>query len=154
MHITLEPLQNSPGKTFIFTLSPEADDVGLTEDGMLFSGPLDIRLEAVCLDGKIHVKGSLRAKVVLDCSRCLQELTFPMDGEYENEWPAGDDTELDTDELVREMFYTNLPLKPLCDEDCRGLCTVCGENLNDKQCGCQVGEVDHRLTILKKLLQE
>jgi uncharacterized protein len=154
MRILLESLRNAPGQTFTYTLRPDTESLGLAEEGTAFCGPLEARLEAVYQDGKFQVKGSLRANVVLDCSRCLKSFTFSLEGEYEDEWPADNNTELDADELLREMYYTGLPLKPLCDEACLGLCTVCGENRNEKQCGCHVDEVDHRLSILKKLLQE
>jgi uncharacterized protein len=154
MRISLEPLRNAPGETFNYTLRPDADALGLTEDGILIEGPVDVRLDAVYRDGKIHVSGSLRTNVVLDCSRCLKSLTFPIEGDYEDEFLVEDITELGTNELVKEIIYTSLPLKPLCVEACKGLCTVCGENLNEKQCGCHVDKVDHRLAILKKLLQQ
>ena len=50
---------------------------------------------------------------------------------------------------MREQFYLALPMKPLCREDCRGLCPVCGINRNRETCSCQATWVDPRLEALK-----
>jgi len=52
-----------------------------------------------------------------------------------------------------EALVLELPMKPVCREDCRGLCPVCGTNLNERECGCRVEEADPRLEALKKLLE-
>ena len=59
---------------------------------------------------------------------------------------------LDLVELMREQFVLALPMKPLCAEDCRGLCPECGTNLNKGQCGCTPRWEDPRLAALKSLL--
>lgn len=61
------------------------------------------------------------------------------------------DDVLDLGEIVREQFYLALPMKPLCREDCRGLCPVCGINRNRETCTCRADWVDPRLEPLKKL---
>ena len=65
--------------------------------------------------------------------------------------PSG---ELDAGELVREDIILSLPYRFLCREDCKGLCPVCGKNLNTGSCGCRSGKVDPRLEILKKLIDD
>ena len=61
---------------------------------------------------------------------------------------------LDVIELLREQFQLALPMKPLCSEACRGLCPVCGTNLNKGQCDCTPRWEDPRLAALKGLLTE
>ena len=59
--------------------------------------------------------------------------------------------EIDLDEVVREQIYFSLPMKSLCREDCRGLCPVCGINLNKEECKCR-REIGHPgFSELKKL---
>ena len=60
--------------------------------------------------------------------------------------------ELEIDELARENLIASLPYRPLCCEDCRGICPVCGQNLNEKVCKCETSEpdVDPRWGDLKK----
>jgi uncharacterized protein len=111
----------------------------------------------------------------LDCSRCLEAFTVPIDAKFDVLFlPAGantgdgeqevaeedlgvsfykDDT-IDLGEVLREQFYLALPMKPLCREDCRGLCPVCGRNRNRETCDCQTEWVDPRLDALRQLKKE
>ena len=57
----------------------------------------------------------------------------------------------DLEQLMREQFYLALPMKPLCREDCQGLCVVCGANLNRATCDCKLEWDDPRLAALKEL---
>ncbi len=75
---------------------------------------------------------------------------------------AGDDQEaplpfsddkIDLSFPAWEALVLELPMKPVCREDCAGLCPVCGTNRNEKTCGCQESETDSRLLSLKKLLE-
>jgi uncharacterized protein len=52
---------------------------------------------------------------------------------------------------MREQFYLVLPMKPLCQEGCRGLCVQCGTNLNSASCECAPVWEDPRLAPLKGL---
>ena len=63
-----------------------------------------------------------------------------------------EDHQLPLDELVEADLILSLPMKTLCREDCRGLCPMCGKNLNDGLCGCRTESVDPRLAVLKDLL--
>ena len=58
---------------------------------------------------------------------------------------------LDVSALVWEEFSLALPVKPLCSSDCRGVCPVCGKNLNEGPCGCSSDEGDPRLAALRNL---
>jgi uncharacterized protein len=63
---------------------------------------------------------------------------------YEND-------EIDLGQLMREQFYLSLPMKPLCREECQGLCPVCGTNLNRGTCACKRDWDDPRMAALEKL---
>jgi uncharacterized protein len=63
---------------------------------------------------------------------------------YEND-------EIDLDQLMKEQFQLSLPMKPLCSDDCKGLCPVCGKNLNRDTCTCSRTWEDPRLAALKAL---
>ena len=58
---------------------------------------------------------------------------------------------IDLDPIVREQVLLALPVSVLCREDCKGLCTVCGQDLNEKDCGCERKVVDVRLAKLKDI---
>ncbi|WNG35869.1 DUF177 domain-containing protein [Archangium minus] len=58
---------------------------------------------------------------------------------------------IDLEPIVREQVLLALPMNAVCREDCRGLCTKCGQNLNEKECGCDTKFVDPRLAVLKNI---
>lgn len=116
-----------------------------------------------------HLEGSLEAVVPLTCSRCLEPFPWSVHSDFDlvvvREEPAlaEDDDELDEDaaealvapegkigleDLAKEQLYLNLPLKPICRPDCKGLCTSCGANRNTTTCGCATEAVDPRMAPL------
>jgi uncharacterized protein len=58
---------------------------------------------------------------------------------------------IDLEPIVREQVLLALPMSTVCREDCNGLCMRCGQNLNEKQCGCDTKFVDPRLAVLKNI---
>jgi uncharacterized protein len=114
-------------------------------------------------------QGQLTASVTVECSRCLKPLNqnienetdfiisapkTPGDSIIDDEDHVYFDHELRADlwEIVRQTVILAVSMKPLCSEDCRGLCPHCGTNLNEKHCECNVRTIDPRLEPLKKLL--
>lgn len=65
-----------------------------------------------------------------------------------------EDYKLDLDELVYTEIIISLPMKHLCREECKGLCSICGKNLNDGECNCSTKQIDPRLSALADLLKE
>ena len=60
---------------------------------------------------------------------------------------------VDLRSAVEDNFCTSLPIRFLCSQDCKGLCHVCGKNLNDGACDCENEEIDPRLAVLKSFLK-
>lgn len=134
------------------------------------------RLERVHLhvarDGEdVVVTGDLDACGPLTCSRCLEEFQAAVravvDARFLPRPAAGDNVELGADDLDVDFYDHDelnlaalvetetslaLPMKPLCREDCRGLCPACGGNRNLTPCTCEVRPPDPRLAVLKKLV--
>ncbi len=118
--------------------------------------------------------GTVRTTLELDCGRCLDVFSLPVESSFDLRYVpqekdaaaeaereiAEDDlatafyTEgmLDLTDLMREQFQLVLPMKPLCAQSCRGLCSTCGANLNRTECGCNPVWEDPRLAPLKGLL--
>ena len=61
---------------------------------------------------------------------------------------------VDIDTPLGEAILLSFPITFLCKEDCKGLCPMCGEDLNEGECNCVKKEIDPRLEILKKLLDK
>lgn len=127
--------------------------------------PLSVKGYAVNYEGKIEVEFEVSAKVEMQCSRCIDTYVqdvhasathvFVKEGFQTDEDEhlfKGD--EIDLTDIVMNEITAELPMKPLCSEDCKGLCPVCGKNSNQSDCNCKVEEIDSRLQILKKLLDD
>lgn len=114
-------------------------------------------------DRGIFVSGTLEAAVTAVCSRCLssfdQSLTIKIEEEYQIKAERGaftisENQEINLTEAVRQYSLLAFPMKPLCGEDCAGLCPLCGHNLNLGSCGCPPSELDPRLAPLARLASE
>jgi uncharacterized protein len=123
---------------------------------------------------KFRLVGTVRTELELSCSRCLEPFRMPVNAQFDLRYlPAADmaadderevqdedldtsyyrDDQIDLSELLREQFYLALPMKPLCRDDCRGLCPQCGTNWNSGACTCTTEWEDPRLAALKGLVR-
>lgn len=122
----------------------------------------------------VLVRGVLSGDIELECSRCLKtfdvgiksrmDIVFHPEVVNKKEESHGlradeletefykDDT-LDVDNLLVEQLILNVPMKPLCSPECKGICPKCGTDLNLEQCNCETVEIDPRLKILETLLK-
>ena len=97
------------------------------------------------------VKGKIVCRKKFICDRCLTEATENQEHDFEEELNPEEivDDEIDLTEIIRDNLLAGQPLKNLCKPDCRGLCPVCGKNLNNGRCECDKDFVDPRLAPLK-----
>ena len=114
----------------------------------------------------VYVSGKLKTATAVTCVRCLIDTLAPVSVSLEEllyyppgatppgELAIGEDGYIDLGPLVRELAILELPIHPLCKPDCQGLCQECGTNLNGRDCGCIVDEIDPRLAKLKELLEK
>jgi len=128
----------------------------------IISVPGDVHTEAVleALDGGLLARGTMTGESLTECSRCLRELRarfeFKGDEVYRPKsdiWEEGyeiKDSKVDLELMVRDAVALNLPQKPLCKEDCAGLCSRCGADLNEGLCDCPE-EIDQRWSALDDL---
>lgn len=135
--------------------------------------PVKAQLKVEKVSDEVLVKGDILSDIELQCSRCLKNfkstLKIPVDVLYHPvQELKGEEThelkfeeldmgfysknELDLLDLVKEQIMLNLPMKPLCNELCKGICLKCGADLNEGTCGCSEQSTDSRLMVLKKLI--
>jgi uncharacterized protein len=74
-----------------------------------------------------------------------------LDGDDDFEIIPKTQTFIDISQRVHDAIMLNISLKPLCSEDCRGLCPMCGANLNEGECDCTPDKTDERWDALKNL---
>ena len=139
------------------------------------ASPVELSMDIEKAGGStFRVTGRAVTTLDLDCGRCLEPFQLPVDVPFElryvpqtenageGEREIGDDDlttafykegALDLVDLLREQFQLSLPMKPLCQDDCRGLCPECGANLNRTDCGHKPTWEDPRLAPLKELLK-
>lgn len=126
-------------------------------------------LDALTLKGKLLMNNSiinfnaeLQGTVELVCSRCLQKFPYHIDLEINEKFtdnPENKDDEVifinnyevDINKIVENNIILSLPIKKLCREDCKGLCPICGTNLNISTCNCHEENIDPRFAKLKDL---
>jgi uncharacterized protein len=112
------------------------------------------------------VKGHVKLIFGFSCDRCLRGVDYTFDLSFENEVVSPDYTgetdedenpeimegyHLNVDELINNEILLNWPLKILCKEDCKGICKICGKNLNDGDCGCDDFVPDPRMAAIKDI---
>ncbi len=116
-----------------------------------------IHLDIKRFPDHIHIGGSIYGGVNLSCDRCLEMVEYPLDEAVSIflvdvlQAPEEEEIELskenlkyeffdgqiiEVDRLIAEQIFLAVPVKVLCSASCKGLCPVCGANLNKVQCGC------------------
>jgi uncharacterized protein len=137
--------------------------------------PIKARLKIMKVGSEVIVKGEVMADTRLQCSRCIMDfehqLSVQVDvvyhpleelkGEERNEIMSGElamdfykEDEMDLITLMKEQILLNIPMKPLCTDSCKGICRICGKNLNEGECSCPQKETDSRFDILKNILDK
>jgi uncharacterized protein len=151
-----------------------SEDITGLDDELEIKSPLTGRLKMIRSSDSILVTASLQTVVELECCRCLEPCTTPLNLEIEEEFYPSVDVHtgaqlpvtqaeeeatiideqhvLDLTEVIRQAIFLGLPMHPLCAQNCAGLCAQCGQNLKEGACQCAADEVDPRLEVLKELL--
>ncbi len=119
-------------------------------DGTVLVAPVHLSVHADALDDEIMVLIKADTRAAMECSRCLERFERPLKANLELHVPTGPE-EVEVVEEIRQSLLLGLPVKPLCKQDCRGLCTRCGKNLNAGPCGCQETHEESPFAALKDL---
>ncbi len=122
------------------------------------------------------LKGEIEGSIALACDRCGELAIYPIEINFEEfeQMPKdyySDDEDADTDDIEKSLIFSDtkgilhidvgsllweelalsLPVKPLCSENCAGVCTKCGVNKNKETCSCDETVLDHRFAKLQGL---
>ena len=125
--------------------------------------------------GDIRLHGNLQVTVAALCDRCLEPVSMPIQSPFDliykpaSEASEGGEREIDdaavevgfyegngvqVHDVLREVVLLALPMQLVCDESCKGICPVCGQNRNQRECACQTAAADDRWNKLKDLRTE
>jgi uncharacterized protein len=120
-------------------------------------------------DAALYLSGSVDIEVVMTCARCLDDVLTPIhfeidkclsikeDGLVDEEMEQPDyliGFILDVDKLVYAEILVNWPMRVLCREDCKGICKVCGMNLNKGACSCRSTDLDPRMAAIQDIFNK
>ncbi len=149
---------NSPFETFSLALSGDAADWGIAGE-YDFAAPIEFTAEYFYNGKTLEMRGRFKTVIKADCSRCLKEFLYPVDQEAEAFFSARPDEEgmeypmkegaVSLDQLARDEILASLPMRFLCGRDCKGLCPVCGADMNTAQCGC--GQAEGKVNPFERL---
>ena len=171
-HLTEVP---DSGLSLVCEVQP--DELALGPDDGLARGELSLSVEITKTGPGLSVTGVLTGAFLRQCVRCLTEyedavsLPFAVDYRHEENLPRArhkspgaeardlpepedevylfDGDRLELAEMLREHVILATPMQPRCHEECLGLCPVCGQNLNERQCGCPGEGLESPFAVLK-----
>jgi len=154
MKLDLSEIAATVGKKYRYEIKEECAE----DEDLRCIAPIVGSIEFTNTGRLIVARGSVSTTIELDCSRCLERLTAPVEVETDEQFPvtnvqalmAGYEEEiteeeqeplfvnniLDLPEFIRQMILVQVPIQPLCSKDCKGLCPTCGRNLNEGPCDC------------------
>jgi len=142
-----------PGASLPFDMKGVAGELDFRGGAARLSGPLTVRGVATSLGDGVYLEANVRGSIELTCSRCLSQFERFVDLSCEGKFvpnagqpePEGENevevfplegTCCDLDEMIRHEIVLGIPMKPLCRDECKGLCPACGKNLNEGDCDC------------------
>jgi len=154
---------------------PEADINRVLEKGppteFRVKGPIEVEVSYYRAGTELFFEGDLHATTTAVCARCAEDFAAPSERHFrmvlapksigfnddkdlreeDLEFSLYDGDQIDLSPLIREQLLLSLPTRPLCREDCRGLCPKCGVDLNNDECSCSEQTVDPRFAPLRNL---
>lgn len=171
MQIHLSDITASEGKCVQFSAELEMDTVTfqLGSFPVIAKEPVELTVTNTG-DKVLELEGHTGVTVTVPCDRCLTEVPVEiplqikrkLDMKLTDEERVNDLDEssyltgmdLDVDRLVYLEVVMNWPLKVLCKEDCKGICSQCGKNLNEGACGCDEGPKDPRMAAISDIFRK
>ncbi|MBP2001167.1 uncharacterized protein J2Z69_002210 [Paenibacillus shirakamiensis] len=121
-------------------------------------------------EGIVDVTGNLSVELDMTCSRCLKPLKKQIRTYFHESFkhlPKGEEVQDEENDIinvaddnvdlvpyVEQALLLNLPFAAVCKDDCKGLCSTCGADLNEQECGCDREVIDPRLAALKDFFKE
>lgn len=171
----LVKVSDIPAEGLKVVLKEDATTLEGLDDGMKLSGDATAAFQLKAVGQTVLVTGSVEGTLELECSRCgkvfpfgvKSDVRFDMNpveslGREEEKELEGSELdvefysggEIDLGGLVAEQLVLAVPMKPLCSEDCRGVCQYCGSDLNQGECGCEAQAGHIGMAGLKELLEK
>lgn len=117
----------------------------------------DVKVDIYTDEDEFVFTGKLKGSYKLACTRCLDifNYSFETDLEFIIEKSEVDDlAHVDLSDKLKENLILTIPSKAICSPDCEGICSQCGQNLNESSCDCEKEDIDPRLEKLGELYDQ
>ena len=168
MLLNLSDVLSEPHKAIEETVVPEMKQINIGGNDFPVDkiAPLHIRIEYAG-GKKLHILGETSLTVIIPCDRCLEDVAVGLDLEIEKNVNTDVDSAKDDDDSdeanyidgyhldVEQLLYNEILVrwarKVLCCENCKGICSVCGQNLNEGTCDCEDTSLDPRMSVIRDL---
>ncbi len=146
MLISVTEARKSPGQAFGFSFEKDAlGPLVLGAEEIVLIKPVAVSGSIVADAEGVSVRGALKTAFQTECARCLKPMTEPLEADFNVRYhkSACEDDEiylyegdsLDFTDMIKDHVLLALPIQSLCGPECKGLCPVCGANLNEGGCG-------------------
>ena len=170
MQIHLSDISSSEGKSQHYSVAFEMDTITFQQGTfpVLAKEPVELTITNTG-DRVLELEGSGLMTVGIPCDRCLEDVevkvTLDFKHKIDTESDAYDQSEdldennyidgysLDVEQLVYNELLVGWPTKILCSEDCKGICNVCGQNLNKGTCNCEDTGLDPRMSVIRDVFK-
>lgn len=162
MIIDLLPVTGGDGREI--PVCAEIDFSDKNEYGIDFFQPATVKGKILNIGGQLEFTGNIKLSIRFMCDRCgewfedtlsfeffeilKKELDKRLEGDENPDIIFYEGNRIDISEIIYNNIYMNLPSKKLCSKNCKGLCSICGANLNQKDCGCKANVTDPRFDVL------
>ncbi|MDP4121119.1 MAG: DUF177 domain-containing protein [Bacillota bacterium] len=164
MNIDISGIAKLYGTFLDVHFSEEIENLNYSEQKIEFTSPVNVSGIITNLGQIFIFEGSVHTSFKTICDRCLEEyqsdLDFNISEKFANEQQNNMDDinvfhgdTIDLKDAILSNIILNLPLRFVCSENCKGLCSVCGNNKNIKKCDCKEDNIDPRLEKLKSLFK-
>jgi len=165
------------GQMYYEKIELTAKEIGLKMENVNFVSPIDCSVRLIREKNIVYVSIDSSVDVQLECRRCLKLYKIQISTHFDYQYrPTDDPKKLESEFLdsirtryymreslsladdVRQALTLEIPIWPLCSEDCKGLCPKCGTNLNESSCDCvievsQNGNLSRKFAGLYKLIE-
>jgi len=173
-------LFGAPGPEDHLDIEIDVEDICIRDDVLSIDGPIRVVCDLHRSSEFVRVAGGVRATIIIECARCLETYRQDIEGNFscvvrklkqgetipEISNDEEDNVEVDLifldhdkntlelTEYIHDAVLLAVPSKTVCDENCKGLCPMCGHNLNEGECGCEKNLTDPRWQSLSGLIND
>ena len=170
MLINLSDVLSDQHKTVEETVRLEMEEIRLQSGTypIISKEPVHVKVEHIRVK-ELLITAETRLSVIIPCDRCLEDVKREFELNCVKHVDVGlsdaeltevldesnfiDGYHLDVDKLLFHEILSSWPTKVLCREDCKGLCNVCGQNLNTGSCNCEDTGLDPRMSVVRDLFK-